>query len=117
MQQLTRNILIIALILSLGFNVYLFSVLFMLKINQGEIGKSLKGFETNEKKVAFAKLFVEKVFLGKGDVSFEDRLLMENAVREINNKEILNQWQRFVDSNSENAQSEASALLIMLLAK
>ncbi|MFA5877789.1 MAG: hypothetical protein WC845_00195 [Candidatus Staskawiczbacteria bacterium] len=79
---------------------------------------SLKSYQYNAKVLTFTRLFVTKVLKAQGEVSFEDRLQLENAIREINNKALLDQWQRFIDSaTEEQAQAEVKNLLEMLINK
>lgn len=68
--------------------------------------------------LSFTKTFVEKVLGAEGEISFADRLELENDVRELNDYEILNQWMRFADSKTEaGAQKEVINLLSLLLKK
>ncbi len=72
----------------------------------------------NEKIVNFIKLFIEKVLKSEGEVDFETRLALENAVRSIDDEEILNQWEKFTESDTEGqAQIEVKNLLEMLVSK
>ncbi|MBU4275040.1 hypothetical protein KKE19_04495 [Patescibacteria group bacterium] len=75
-------------------------------------------YQYNEKILNFTKLFITKVIRAKEDVSFEDRLQLENAVREINNKAIFDQWQKFTEAKSEaQAQEDVKILLDLLVNK
>lgn len=78
----------------------------------------LKTYQYNEKILAFTKFFVSKVLKAQADVSFEDRLKLENDVRALNDKEILDQWQAFVNSKDEKeAQTQVRNLLDLLISK
>lgn len=78
----------------------------------------LTTYQHNEKVLSFTRLFIAKVLKAKVEVSFEDRLQLENAVRDLNNKEILNQWQKFTDAKEEiQAQEEVKNLLELLIRK
>jgi hypothetical protein len=68
----------------------------------------------NEKIIAFTSLFINSVF-NTGTVSFEDRFKMENAVREINNKEIMVQWEKFTSSKNQAESQENAKKLFGLL--
>ncbi len=69
-----------------------------------------------QKTIDFLKIFVVKVLKAKGEVGFEDRLKLENAVRELGDAEVLRQWQKFVDSKeSEVAQNNLKELLGLLV--
>lgn len=74
--------------------------------------------KTNEKVLDFTKLFIEKVLKAETEIDFETRLKLENAVRNLEDKEILAQWQKFVESKTEaGAQEEVKNLLEMLVNK
>ena len=78
----------------------------------------LQTYQHNEKVLSFTKIFIEKVLKAEAEVSFEDRLKLENAVRDINNKDIFDQWQKFIDSKTEaQAQQEVKNLLELLVNK
>ncbi len=88
---------------------------------QKELQETQTGLETqklNEKVLEFTKLFIEKVLKAETEVDFETRLQLENAVRNLDDEEILVQWQKFVDSRAEaEAQNEVKNLLEMLINK
>ena len=72
----------------------------------------------SEKTLNFTKLFIVEVLKADSEVDFETRLKLENAVRDLNDEEILIQWQKFVDSQTEEeAQMEVKNLLEMLIRK
>lgn len=79
---------------------------------------TIKGYQYNEKILGFARLFITKVLKTEGEVSFEDRLKLENAIRDINDKAIFDQWQEFVNSESQiQAQIAVKNLLELLITK
>lgn len=66
----------------------------------------------------FDKMFIERVLLNKKQVTFEERLALENAVRKLNDVDILNQWNKFVESSDDVvAQGEVKKLLAVLVDK
>jgi hypothetical protein len=72
----------------------------------------------NERIINFLKLFITKVLKAEGEVDFETRLKLENAVREIQDKEILDQWTKFTESKTEEeAQKNVKDLLEILVNK
>lgn len=78
----------------------------------------LATYQKNEKVADFTKLFIAKVIKAKFDVSFEDRLQLENAVRAINDKAIFDQWQKFTEAKDPvQAQEEVKNLLELLADK
>ena len=113
----SKIILIIILIL-LASNIF-FGVRYFSVRNDLEQTKQLvKTQQINEKVLNFTILFIDKVLKAQGEVSFEDRLILENAVRALEDETILNQWQKFVESKTEEeAQREVKDLLEMLVSK
>lgn len=80
--------------------------------------KELMAQTTNIKVLNFAKLFVGKVLAVKEEVDFESRLKMENAIRDINDAELFDQWTKFTKSdNPDEAQQNVVILLQMLVSK
>ncbi|TAK05054.1 hypothetical protein EPO33_03620 [Patescibacteria group bacterium] len=74
--------------------------------------------QTNVKIVDFTRLFTEKVLKADAEVDFETRLQLENAIRDLNDKEILAQWEKFVGSKTEGeAQENVKDLLSLLVGK
>ncbi|MDP3245186.1 MAG: hypothetical protein Q8M83_06050 [bacterium] len=78
----------------------------------------LAGRENNARIVNFTKLFIKQVLKAETEVSFETRLKLENAVRDLGDVEILAQWQKFTDSKTEiDAQQDVKNLLELLVDK
>lgn len=74
--------------------------------------------ETSSKILDFTKFFIEKVLKAEAEVDFETRLKLENAVRNLEDEEILAQWQKFIESRTEiEAQEEVKNLLEVLIGK
>ena len=72
----------------------------------------------NSNVLDFESLFIEKVLKAKGEVSFEERLNLEKVVRALNDGQILEQWNKFVNSKNEaQAQEEVKNLLGLLVSK
>lgn len=106
---------LIAIVLAVAFIVLLGQYFVLLqkdKISQN----SLKLYQHNEKILAFTKLFVKDVLKSDGAVPLSQVLTLENAARDINNKPIYDEWQKFVNAkNSQEAQIEVKNLLEMLV--
>ena len=110
---LTIIIILISAILAGTAALYVFD-----RIELNNTQKLLKAQQTNEKALSLTKLFVEKVLQGESEVGFEDRLKLENAVRDLNDQEVFNQWQKVVKSQSaEETQQEVGIFLNLLLSK
>jgi len=115
MQKQTKILSIIILIL-IASNVFFAMKYFSAQkdLQQAQIIANEKN--TNEKVLNFTKLFIAQVLRADGEVDFETRLKLENAVRDLGNDEILVQWQRFIESQAEEeAQEEVKNLLEMLI--
>ncbi len=79
---------------------------------------ALENQKTNEKVLDFTKLFIEKILKAETEVDFETRLKLENAIRNLDDKEVLEQWNKFVNSKNEGeAQSQVKNLLELLINK
>ena len=62
--------------------------------------------------LSFNKLFVEKVLKATGEVSYEDRLSLENAVVETKDDALIKIWHDFLNSSSE---ADAQNYVLVLL--
>lgn len=78
----------------------------------------LSAKDINVKVLDFTKLFIDRVLKAEGEISFDTRLQLENAVREIGDQTILGAWQKFVESENEvQAQNAVKDLLDALVKK
>ena len=112
-----KTILIIILVLLVG-NVFLGSKYFSAQKEFRQAQTALQTQTTNEKVLEFTKLFIKEVLKVETEVNFDTRLKLENAVRNLGDEEILNQWQKFTESKTEaGAQEEVKNLLEMLVSK
>lgn len=110
-----RLFLVVIFALLVAGNIY-FAVMYSLsRFESARAQSQLKSQESNEKALYFAKLFVDKVLLGEGEVNFEDRLELENAVRGVNDQKIFDQWQKFTESQSDREVQESAGKLLQLL--
>jgi len=110
--------LIVIILLLLVSNVYFISKHLGLQKELKEAKAALEIPKINEKILNFTNLFIEKVLKAESEVNFETRLQLENAVRDIKDEEILSQWQKFIESESETeAQIEVKNLLELLVSK
>ena len=101
--------------LLVAVSVYLATMYFLNRQELLQAQQQLKIQQSNDKVLVFAKLFVDKVLLGKGTVSFDDRLKLENAVRDINDPEIFSKWQEFTESKTDNESQVTVGNLLKLL--
>jgi len=65
------------------------------------IEQAIEGQKINEKVFLFSQLFFDKVLQGEREVSFDDRLELENAVRALNDKDIFDRWTKFTNAKDQ----------------
>mgnify|MGYP001568243500 CR=1 FL=1 len=119
MQLFTRErIPYLAMIVLVGALLILVGQYYFTRQNLISAQNTVATFQYDQKVLSFTKLFIAKVLKADGEVSFDDRLLLENAVRDINDKNIFDQWQKFVNASTAlEAQIEVKNLLEMLVNK
>lgn len=117
--QRKSSILLFSLVLILLFSTCLFAFLYLAERESLALAqKDLARRDFNKQTLDFAGLFINEVLRAKGEVDFEKRLMLENAVRGLNDAEIKTQWTKFVNSQSESdAQAEVKNLLALLFEK
>ena len=81
------------------------------------VEQQLKVQQNNIEVVNFTKLFIDKVLKAEKEVSFEDRLKLENSVRDLDDDEILALWTKFTASKTEAEAQNAVKNLLELLVK
>jgi len=113
-----RNILII-IFATLAVSSAYFAVKYsIVKSELKEVKSQVEVQTTDTKMLNFMRLFIKDVLKADQEVSFETRLQLENAVRDLEDQEVLAQWQRFTEASTEaQAQTEAKNLLEMLADK
>lgn len=84
-------------------------------INQN-MKKVLAINSANASIASFNKLFIEKVLKTKGEVSYEDRLKLENAVVNTKDADIAVAWKVFLASATEKEAQEKVLVLLSLFA-
>jgi hypothetical protein len=99
------------------------SVFFGLKYSEAsselaELKSKESKVEMNAEVIDFTTMFIEEVLQADSEVDFETRLSLENAVRGLEDEEIMAEWQKFVGSKTEaEAQESVKRLLGMLMSK
>jgi flagellar basal body-associated protein FliL len=109
------TIIIVVVIALLGFFAWQYvSLSQQLKTAQ----KTISTQQVNAKVLAFSKLFVANVLQGGQSVSFDQRLQLENAVRDINDPQIYSAWQKFTNAKDQaEIQKDFYGLFSLLLDK
>ena len=85
--SLSRVILLLVLI---GGNMFFGVQYFKARNESSVMNVAADNQVLNKKMLAFANLFIEKVLKAKGEIDFETRLQLENAVRDLKDQDILN---------------------------
>jgi len=114
-----KKIILTAIALIVAFGVISLSVGYFLQAQKIQrLQKELNVRQTNAKLVSFLDTFIKKVLKAQGEVSFEDRLKLENAVRDLNDKELLSLWESFTQAaTAEQIQQNVKNLLEGLVNK
>jgi predicted DNA-binding helix-hairpin-helix protein len=111
----TRFVSNILLVILLAGNLY-FSVQYVQNLKDSQVPVVDKGAQEvmQIKNANFLKLFINKVVKSSGTVTYEDRVQLENDVRQIHNPELTAQWETFV-ANKDPKKAEAAATDLMLI--
>lgn len=118
MESKKRIILIIVIGALIIGNVFFAFNYFLLYKDQQEINSVKEKTVLNEKMLNFTSMFVKKVLQAEKEVDFETRLSLENAVRDLQDKEVMAEWQKFTGSKTEaEAQNSVKKLLEILISK
>ena len=112
----TRFVSNLLLVLLLAGNLF-FSIQYIYSIKADQVPVVDKGAQevARIKNANFLKLFINKVIKTNGTVSYDDRVQLENDVRQIHNKELTTQWELFVASNKDQKKAEDAAADLMLI--
>jgi len=109
--RLVSNLLIVVL---LAGNLY-FTVQYVQNLNQPEAVDTTDQQVSRIKTASFLKLFINTVLKSDGTVSFDDRVQLENDIRQLRKPPLTRQWELFVNSkNSKDAQVAATELMLLL---
>lgn len=106
-----------AILILIAGNVFAGIFYFQTKNELARVQNAVIQNQAENKSLVFLEMLVAKVLQNEGEVSFDDRLLLENAVRDIGNAEILAEWTKFSNSESESAAQESMKQLLGLLVK
>lgn len=112
-----KIIIIIVILLLLAGNIAFGIGYFLEKQEIQKMQKELNKQRLNIKVINFSNLFIEKVLKAKTEVSFEDRLKLENAVRELEDPAILALWDKFIESKTQDQAQESVKNLLDALVK
>jgi hypothetical protein len=111
--RLVSNILMLVLVAG---NIF-FSIQYMDGVKQQankdsqEEVKSVERLQT----ARFLKLFIDTVLNTKETISFENRVKLENDIRQLGDKAITTQWETFIKSTDTKLAQEAAVKLMSML--
>lgn len=118
MESKKRIVLIIVIGALIIGNVFFAFNYFFLYMDQQAITSEKNKTELNGKVLNFASMFIKKVLQADSEVDFETRLSLENAVRDLKDEEVMQEWQKFTGSKTETeAQNSVKKLLEILISK
>ena len=113
----TRFVSNLLLLVLLAGNLF-FSIQYIYSIKADQAPKIDQGAQDviHIKNSNFLKLFINKVIKANGTVTYEDRVQLENDVRQIHNPELTAQWELFVGSKDPKKAEQAASDLMLILA-
>ncbi len=114
MNERTKKILEILLVLLVISNIFLAYKFVQVRKT---LVQTIENQKVNNSVLSFTQLFMNKVLLGTSEVSFEDRLLLENSVRDLNDKDIYSSWKAFTNAKPGDVQTDFYNLFQLLLKK
>ena len=114
----TRFVSNVLLVVLLAGNLY-FSVQYVQNLKNEQVPVVDKGAQEvmQIKNANFLKLFINKVVKSSGTVTYEDRVQLENDVRQIHNPALTAQWEVFVDNKDPKLAEQAATDLMLILAE
>lgn len=87
-------------------------------VNTKKIQEIEQRQQINRDVLSFTKLFVDKILMGNKEVSFEDRLELENSIRALKDKEAFDSWDKFTKAKDQgDIQHNFYDLFSLLLTK
>ena len=118
MSPMVKKSVVFVVVILVASNVYFAVSSFSMRGELNRMNNTVLQSSRNEKALSFMQMFITDVLKSDEEVNFETRLKLENAVREISDKDILEGWQDFINSPDEVvAQDNVKNLLDVLANK
>ena len=118
MEERFKTLVIVTVVVALVVIVGIYLIMKFRSKLETQIQQLTEVNQRRDKVGAFLRLFIDKVLNTTGEVVFEERLKLENEMRELKDDQLLSLWQRFVDSKSPaDAQKNLKGLLAGLAEK
>jgi len=117
MQNSNKKFIIIITILIIS-NIF-FAVMYVSgQVKLRKVEQTVANQQINAKVLEFSQLFFDKVLRGTKEVSFDDRLKLENSIRALNDKAIFDAWTKFTKAKDQaEVQQDFYGLFKLLLGK
>ena len=111
--RLVSNILMVVLVIG---NIF-FSVQYISNIQQQANRDTAEELRSTERlqTARFLKLFIDTVLNTKEAITLENRVKLENDIRQLGDKAITDQWDIFVGSKDSKTAQEAAVKLMSML--
>ncbi len=111
--RLVSNVLMLVLVMG---NIF-FSVQYISNIQQQANRDSQEEAKSTERlqTARFLKLFIDTVLNTKETISFENRVKLENDIRQLGDTNLTKQWDTFVGSKDPKTAQEAAVKLMSML--
>lgn len=108
--RLVANVLMVVLV---GMNIY-FSMQYSAEAKRNDELTNSQNQEQHARiqSARFMSLFVDKVLATEGEVSFEDRVKLENDIRALSDPKALELWNAFVNS-ADSSEAQVHAVKLM----
>lgn len=111
-----KQIYTIIIIILLATNLFL-SVKYFNTNKELKETKSITVFQERTKFTEFNKVFISEVLQAKSEVNYDTRLKLDEIVKDINDKELTEQWQKFTNSKTEKEAQDETVKLLGLVAE
>ena len=114
MKQKQIYLIIIILLLS---NLFLGVKYFNASKELKETKSAIAAQEERTKFAEFNKTFISEVLKAKSEVDYDTRLKLDKMIKDIDDKNLTAQWQKFTDSQTEKEAQDETVKLLGLLAE
>jgi len=112
-----KQIYLIIIIILLASNLFLGVKYFNTSKELKETKNTVIIQQEKTKFTEFNKIFISEVLQTKSEVNYDTRLKLDKMIKEINDKELTEQWQKFTNSQTEKEAQDETVKLLGLLAE
>ena len=112
-----KQIYLIIIIILLASNLFLGVKYFNVSKELKETKNTVIIQQEKTKFTEFNKTFISEVLQTKSEVNYDTRLKLDEMVKDIDDKDLTAQWQKFTDSQTEKEAQEETVRLLGLVAE